>query len=353
MFSFLALGALLSFLNPNAAGTSPRYCKPIPGSPGWPSTADWQALNRTVDGRLLTASTPGAVCHPSSASYDNVSCASTRFDWTSSSWHAEDPVSSDYNDDTCLPDARAPCSLMGYPAFIINATGAADVRAGVQFAAETGVRLIIKGTGHDFPGRSSGPHSLSIWTHHIRGITIDKRDYCAIKAGGVASVRIGAGMRMGEIYPEMAKHDLTFVGGADPGVGVGGWYGGGGHSPVSSVYGMGADQVLGMEVVTADGQHRIVNATSNPDLFWALRGVSFQTDNPDSILIDATGRTLYIRNYGLGHCEGLPAPADHRIPVLVQHNCRHRHILDHDCILPLADPTTLPKRCDGILLRRQ
>ncbi|KAL9112008.1 MAG: hypothetical protein Q9227_003628 [Pyrenula ochraceoflavens] len=65
---------------------------------------------------------------------------------------------------------------------------------------------------------------------------------------------------------------MTIVGGSDGHVGVGGWILGGGHSPLSSRYGMGADQILSMEVVTADGEIRIVNETQNADLFWALRG---------------------------------------------------------------------------------
>ncbi|CAJ2510894.1 Uu.00g065190.m01.CDS01 [Anthostomella pinea] len=53
---------------------------------------------------------------------------------------------------------------------------------------------------------------------------------------------------------------------------MGGYIQGGGHSPLSSIYGMAADQVLNMEVVTADGRFVAANAQKNPDLFWALRG---------------------------------------------------------------------------------
>jgi FAD/FMN-containing dehydrogenase len=121
--------------------------------------------------------------------------------------------------------------------------------------------------------RSSGGNSLSIWTHYIRGIKTFKGDKRALAYGAVASVKISAGMRMFELYTAMATERLTVMGGADMNVGIGGWISGAGHGPLTSVYGLGADQVLEMEVVTADGHYRIVNEKSFPNLFWAMRGV--------------------------------------------------------------------------------
>jgi FAD/FMN-containing dehydrogenase len=112
----------------------------------------------------------------------------------------------------------------------------------------------------------------------------------------IATVKIAAGMRMFEIYQRMAKENLTIVGGADPNVGIGGWTGGGGHSPVSALYGLGADQVVKMEVVTADGEIRVLKgACEGPlkELFWAMRGVS--TSLPFCILTrvsSSTGRPV-------------------------------------------------------------
>lgn len=78
---------------------------------------------------------------------------------------------------------------------------------------------------------------------------------------------------MGDIYAFAVANNVTVIGGADPGVGIGGWISGGGHGPLTAKYGMGADQVLEMEVVTADGNSRVVNERQDADLFWALRGV--------------------------------------------------------------------------------
>ena len=78
---------------------------------------------------------------------------------------------------------------------------------------------------------------------------------------------------MGEILQAAADNNVTVVTGSDPTVGIGGWLTGGGHGPVTSRFGLGADQVIEMEVVTADGSYLVINNDQNQDLFWAMRGV--------------------------------------------------------------------------------
>jgi hypothetical protein len=58
-----------------------------------------------------------------------------------------------YNDVTCLTNSLYPCNVDSYPRFALPAEKAQDVQQAVSFARETGVRLIVKGTGHDVPGR--------------------------------------------------------------------------------------------------------------------------------------------------------------------------------------------------------
>lgn len=253
--------------------TSALQCKNYPGDPGWPNATSWQALNETVGGRLSTPTPLGAVCHPSNPNFNNRTCSVVLSEWSNTSFIATNPFLADYNDESCpptVPDSN--CSTNRYPAYTIAATDAADVQAGINFARTNNLRLVIKGTGHDYPGRSSGAGSLSIHTHNIRGIDVTLEDPVAVRYGGVASVKIAAGHRWGEVYVEVTKHNITVIGGSDPSVGVGGWILNGGHSPLSSTYGLGADQILALEVVTADGQHLNLNETSYPDLFWALRG---------------------------------------------------------------------------------
>lgn len=136
------------------AAPTHQYCKPQPGDQHWPSQVAWQRLNASVSGRLYIPTPPGAVCHPSWPQYNNASCRNlAKNGWSETQFHALNPVSVDYNDMTCLPNADAPCSSAGYPRYVLEAENEEDVQYGVAFAQKTGVRLVVKGTGHDFPGR--------------------------------------------------------------------------------------------------------------------------------------------------------------------------------------------------------
>jgi hypothetical protein len=135
------------------------HCKPVFNSPDWPSVTAWNQLNNTVSGRLIAPTPPGAVCHADQPQYNNDSCTLLSVQWTNTSFHAINPVSADYNDVTCLPDNEHPCSPSGYPRYVVQAINANDVQQAVSFAAKTGVRLIVKGTGHDFLSRSASPFS--------------------------------------------------------------------------------------------------------------------------------------------------------------------------------------------------
>lgn len=153
LHKFLQLPLTLA-LPLSQAVPSGTFCKPQPGDRHWPSPSAWQRLNSSVSGRLYQPIPPGAVCHPSWPQYDKVSCANlATTKWAKTGFHALNSVSVDYNDETCLPNATAPCSLVGYPSYVLEAESEEDVQHGVNFAHETGVRMVVKGTGHDFPGR--------------------------------------------------------------------------------------------------------------------------------------------------------------------------------------------------------
>lgn len=119
-------------------------------------------------------------------------------------------------------------------------------------------------------GKSIGKGSLSLWTHNLN--SIEFLDYSTTYFTGKAA-KVGAGVRAFEIYEAANELNLLVVGGDCPSMGlVGGYTQGGGHSFLSSLYGLGADQVLEWEVVTAQGQHLIANLKQNSDLYWALYG---------------------------------------------------------------------------------
>lgn len=135
----------------------------------------------------------------------------------------------------------------------------------------------LRNTGHDFVGRSTGAGALSVWTHHLKNFeflpnhTVTREDGSTYYSGMAA--RVGVGLEAWELYQYMERYNMTLVvpGGQTVGA-FGGWMAGGGHSSLGSLFGMGSDQVLALQVVTADGRYVTVNATSNPDLFYALRG---------------------------------------------------------------------------------
>jgi FAD/FMN-containing dehydrogenase len=87
------------------------------------------------------------------------------------------------------------------------------------------------------------------------------------------AVTAAAGSRFVEIDEQASLRNLTVVGGGAETVGIGGYLTGGGHSALSATYGLAADQVLEMEVVTPGGEILTVNECQNEDLFWAMRGV--------------------------------------------------------------------------------
>ncbi|KAG9122435.1 hypothetical protein FRC07_001176, partial [Ceratobasidium sp. 392] len=153
------------------------------------------------------------------------------------------------------------------------------------------VKLVIKNTGHDYLGRSSGAGSLSIWTHQLKGISFTDSfvaDGCK-KGSGVPAVTLGAAEQWRDVYKAADEHNVTVVGGAANSVGAaGGWLQGGGHSPLGVLYGMGVDNVLQFTVVKADGKIVKANACQNKDLFWALRGGGGSTYG---VALDVTYKT--------------------------------------------------------------
>jgi hypothetical protein len=136
-------------------GASP-FCKAIPNTPQWPSDAVWSQLNDSISGNLLKPLPPGAVCDPALPVFNNASCAKVFEQYGFSTFHANDPVSVDWPNneyDACLPTSAMPCRLDQFPVYVVNASTWQHVKEGVDFARNYNIRLIIKGTGHDFLGR--------------------------------------------------------------------------------------------------------------------------------------------------------------------------------------------------------
>src|SRR3954464_418272 len=149
------------------------------------------------------------------------------------------------------------------PAVIVVPESAADVQAAVIFAGAQHRPVLVKTTGHQIVGQARG--AVVIATHRMNDVAIDA-------VGRTA--RVGAGAIWSEVIEEAAKAGLAPLNGSNPTVGVVGYTLGGGLSPtLGRSHGYAADHVRSLDVVTADGALRHVDARSEPALFWALRGV--------------------------------------------------------------------------------
>jgi hypothetical protein len=123
---------------------------------------------------------------------------------------------------------------------------------------------------YSYLGKSTGAGALGIWTRHLKDLS--KLNWDSAQYTGPA-LKAGAGTMGYEAVDFAHGHGLLVVSGHCPTVGiVGGHVQGGGHSPLSSKYGLAADNALEFEVVDGRGNILVANADKNPDLFWALRG---------------------------------------------------------------------------------
>ncbi|KAI1346667.1 hypothetical protein F5Y01DRAFT_16902 [Xylaria sp. FL0043] len=277
-FLYQSVTPFLLFLTGSEARSEHGACKAFPGATAWPLEQTWTKFNQSTGGKLIKPGPPpGAVCHPGQPTFDADKCATVTAAWGTYEFHSSNPVSNmwqQYNNDTCLVGPNTPCSGAGYPAYVVNATTAKDVKLSLDFARKHKIRVVVKSSGHDYQGRSQAPGALSIWVHHMQSIeTHDtfKPTGCDFTIDTPA-VAVGGGTPMGTIYDELDKINQTIVGGGSKSVSVGGYLTAGGHSILAPRYGMGADNVLEVEVVTPMGEIVTANECQNEDLFWAMRG---------------------------------------------------------------------------------
>ena len=99
----------------------------------------------------------------------------------------------------------------GYSSYAVNVTTVAHIQLAVNFARNAGLRLVVKNTGHDFNGKSTGAGALGIWTHHLKEIDYIE-DYQSSSYQGPA-VKMGAGVQAYEIYEKANELGFTVVGG--------------------------------------------------------------------------------------------------------------------------------------------
>jgi FAD/FMN-containing dehydrogenase len=184
-------------------------------------TADWGALQRTIDGDVVLPGAPDyeSVRQPVMARFEHLR-----------------------------------------PAAVVRCVTPVDVAATLAVAGALGLGTAIRSGGHSVAGRSA-----------TDGVVLDVTPMGSVAvAGEVATV--GAGVRLGDLYDALATHGLTIPAGCGPSVGIAGLTLGGGLGILGRKHGLTCDHLLGAQVVLADG--RVVDCDEHHDgeLFWALRG---------------------------------------------------------------------------------
>ena len=149
------------------------------------------------------------------------------------------------------------------PAVIIRCRNAADAAAGVLFARDSGLDITVRGGGHNVAGRCIADGAVMIDLAEMKNADVDPE---------ARTVRAEGGLTWAELNAANAEHGLAVTGGAISTTGIAGLTLGGGLGWLMAKYGLAADNVEAVELVTADGEILDVTADSHPDLFWALRG---------------------------------------------------------------------------------
>jgi FAD/FMN-containing dehydrogenase len=149
------------------------------------------------------------------------------------------------------------------PALIARCRGAADVVAAVTFAREQRLLLSVRGGGHNVAGSAIADGGLVVDLSAMRGVRVDP---------AARTVRAGGGATWADVDRETQLFGLAAPGGAVSTTGVGGLTLGGGYGHLRRKHGTSCDNLLSVDVVTADGRLRTASATEHADLFWAVRG---------------------------------------------------------------------------------
>ena len=149
------------------------------------------------------------------------------------------------------------------PAVIIACTCVDDVRAAVDFARERGLLLAVRGGGHNVAGFGTYDGGVVVDLSPMRSVHVDPQ---------ALTLQAGGGATMKEVDAESQKYGLAVPGGIVSTTGIAGLTLGGGQGWLRRTFGMTCDSLLSAEIVTANGEYLTASDTSNPDLFWALRG---------------------------------------------------------------------------------
>lgn len=256
----------------------------LPTQDCWPTPSEWQAFNQSIGGNLKITHPRAEPCYDDASSE---ACKDVATGYLASKSRASQYGAMEYlnfevcGPDQCLLNSLSPltgiygaCSLGRLSAYYVEAHHTDDVSKTLAFVQKHQIRLSIKNTGHDSFGRSNTANSLALWTYNMKDLGYHKEftpSGCKTHYQNIGE--IGAGISAEEAYTFFETLGFHVTIGAVGSVGIAGGFGqGGGHGPFGPSYGLMVDQAVEFEVVTADGQLRLINECNDPDLFWAMRG---------------------------------------------------------------------------------
>jgi len=239
-------------------------CRVRPGDPAWPDAASWQQLNAAVGGNLIAVTPLFGAC---ASEPDGAACRDAIANIRNPFFIGDQPAGTQVSGwlDAWMPEESV---------YAVRARNATDVAAAVDFARRRNLRLVVKGAGHSYQGTSNAADSLLVWTRAMDEVTLQE-SFVPNGCGGpgVPAVTAGAGAVWIDLYHAVTADAGRYVqGGGCADVGVAGLVQSGGFGSFSKAFGTAASGLLEAEIVTADGVIRTVNACSDSDLFWAIKG---------------------------------------------------------------------------------
>jgi hypothetical protein len=201
---------------------SASRCKTYPGDPLWPSDDVWRLFDILSGGALIKTVPEAAVCYDTWGVRDVDKCNNLTANYGDSFLRIEDPTAVNsvlYQGQTCLPPSLSTkfisdpptCTLGGFPPYSVKVTDVYQAQLAVNLARALNLRLVVKNTGHDFGGKSTGMGGLNVWTHHLKEHRFYER-FEAVNWTGPA-FKLGAGIQGFEAYQLAKEYNVTLVGG--------------------------------------------------------------------------------------------------------------------------------------------
>lgn len=254
-------------------------CRCRPWEQCWPTLEAWSCLNASLNSHLVDLRPIAAVCQE--PNLDQPACDIVRRMSDSGRWRAGQPglsfQSSSFeqaltecpgalintlwesglgpNEACSLSSAQGQSCHQGrIPLYAAIVESAQEVQTAVKFAGKHNLRLVIRNTGHDGAGSSSGPNSFQIFTHLLNHIDYHENFRLTGSNTSVGpAVSVGAGVLFGDLYAHGGQNGFIITGGDSATVGAAGGFIQGGGVPgfLGHTWGLAADNVLEFEVVTA------------------------------------------------------------------------------------------------------